>query len=70
MLVIISALVSSHHLRLAYGLGLVDLASQSHLRRVALAMGLELRVGVHPTLRPPQKKIGFPDKQNYASIRL
>ena len=41
-----------------------------HSRRVALAMGLELRVGVHPTLRPPQKKIGFPDKQNYASIRL
>ena len=40
------------------------------LRRVALSMGLELRVGVHPTLRPPQKKIGFPDRHNYASIRL
>lgn len=34
------------------------------------AMGLDCRVGVHPTLRPPQKKIGFPDKHNYASIRL
>jgi len=34
------------------------------------AMGSDPRVGVHPTLRPPQKKIGFRYAHKYASIRL
>jgi len=57
MLVIITALVASHHLRLALDYGHHALVSQSHLRRLSHAMGLEPRVGVHPTLRPPQKNL-------------
>lgn len=70
MLVIISALAASHHLRSSIGLWPPCPSQPVALRRVAHAMGLDRRVGVHPTLRPPQKKIGFPDKHNYASIRL
>ena len=70
MLVIISALAASHSLRLALDYGPPCPSQPVAPSRLPHVMGLDPSVGVHPTLRPPQKKIGFRYAHKYASIRL